>query len=119
MKIDTITVIAGEANEFYTRVIWNELIKAGASFTIEIDGLSSTTPNKVCFASAHKDTKPDYGHVERIMCWINSWLRTHCHTQMTLRIYTPLTPSTARKLSNMCISSCLELETCTSHAVVR
>lgn len=110
MKLTTITVLTGPVRDFYSRSLWTELIKAGASFTAEIHTEEAMKNNKVVMANTLQ-SKLTVQDAERMMCWVHTWANTHYNTPMAVAIHTPLPKTTITKLSNMIAGSDL-VEAC-------
>lgn len=119
MELATITAIKGQVNEFYSRKLWSELIKAEASFTIEVDAPSKEKVANKIMVNNMMDYTPDSGDVERIMRWVNTWASTHWTSKMRLDIYSPLPAATRTKLERMLIGMSLKNACFESHVMLR
>lgn len=101
MKLNNLTILTGNVHEFYSRALWTELIKAGASFTAEVQAESTPRASNKIVVAYTLQTKPVLQDVERLLCWVHQWANTHYATPMSVHIYTPLSSAVMAKLRKM------------------
>ena len=115
MKLSNITVLTGEVHEFYSRALWTELIKAGASFTVDVDSQPLGKLNSKIYVAHTLRTKPDPQDSERLLYWTKRWATSHPTTKMVVSIYTPLSTAVVAKINRMIAGSDLVKAITESH----
>ena len=117
MQLKQSIVLTGTILEFYTRDLWTTLIKAEASFTVEVAAYTDTMPNKlVCaFSLNHKSDAKD---AERLLLWVRKWASLYIDATATVRIFSPLSSAVLGKIHKMIIGSSLINDTRETHVDV-